>query len=389
MTVNAQVRNGLLIYFAMLLTGCADVPREAGFEDVRTEVEDRAGERVRWNRLTADDRAVSVVLETLLSDGLTSDRAVQVALLNNRSLQASYEDLGVAQADVVQAGLLRNPVFDAEVKFLEGGGGEVIELAVVQDFLDVFFIPLRQQVAANAFEAAKLRVTGAVLDHIAEVRSSFYSHAAAEQTVELRRTVLAATEASYDLARRIHAAGNMTALDLANERSSHEQARLDLARAEAYALDTREALNVLLGLSGPHIEWRVGERLADPPAEELTTDDVEQRAVERSIDLAVARREIRAAARGLGLTRATGLIPEAEAGVAAEREPDGEWAVGPAFSVPIPLFDTGKAATSRARAELERVRQRYVATTVAVRSAARAGRNRLLAARTRAEDIRR
>src|SRR5688500_19834437 len=188
MTVNAQVRNGLLIYFAMLLTGCADVPREAGFEDVRTEVEDRAGERVRWNRLTADDRAVSVVLETLLSDGLTSDRAVQVALLNNRSLQASYEDLGVAQADVVQAGLLRNPVFDAEVKFLEGGGGEVIELAVVQDFLDVFFIPLRKRIAAHALEAAKLRVTGAALDLVGEVRQAYFAHVDAGQELGLRRT---------------------------------------------------------------------------------------------------------------------------------------------------------------------------------------------------------
>lgn len=189
------------------MAGCASVPKEAGFPEVKTSVAQRAGLQVQWNRLTSDDRAVAEALNALLAEGLTADRAVQVALLNNRNLQATYEDLGVAQAEVVQAGLLRNPVFDGEVKFLEGGEGEIIEIAVVQDFLDVFFIPLRKRVAGNAFEAAKLRVTGAVLDLVGEVRSAFYTHAAAEQVLELRRTVLDATEASYDLARRSTARG--------------------------------------------------------------------------------------------------------------------------------------------------------------------------------------
>jgi cobalt-zinc-cadmium efflux system outer membrane protein len=221
------------------------------------------------------------------------------------------------------------------------------------------------------------------------VRSAFYAHAAAEQTLDLRRTVAAATQASYELAQRIRKAGNSTALDLANERALHEQAKLDLAQAEAAALDTRERLNVLLGLWGTNTSWTIRDRLSDPPTDEPAGDDIERRAVERSIDLAVARREIEAAARSLGIRRSFGLIPEAEAGVAAEREPDGEWAVGPAFSFPIPLFDQGTAATSKARAELERVRQRYVATAVEVRSVARAGRNRLLAARARADYFRR
>jgi cobalt-zinc-cadmium efflux system outer membrane protein len=369
-----------------VLAGCASVPEEAGFPEVKTSVAQRAGLQVQWNRLTSDDRAVAEALDALLAEGLTADRAVQVALLNNRNLQAAYGDLGVAQAEVVQAGLLRNPVFDGEVKFLEGGGeGEIIEIAVVQDFLDVFFIPLRKRVAEDAFEAAKLRVTGAVLDLVGEVRSAFYTHAAAEQVLELRRTVLDATEASYDLARRIHRAGNMTDLDLATERALREQAKLDLAQAEAAVLDSRERVNVLLGLWGTSTTWTVRERLPDPPADDGTMDEIERLAVERSIDLAVARNEIEASARTLGIRRSLGLLPEAEAGAAAEREPDGEWSVGPAFALPIPLFDQGQAATATARSQLERARQQYIATAVEVRSAARAARNRLLAARARAD----
>ena len=48
----------------------------------------------------------------MLDNDLDEDEAAQIALLNNRRLQVAYEDLGVAQAEVVQAGLLRNPVFD-------------------------------------------------------------------------------------------------------------------------------------------------------------------------------------------------------------------------------------------------------------------------------------
>jgi cobalt-zinc-cadmium efflux system outer membrane protein len=366
------------------LTGCAGAPKAPGFDDVRREVAARTGRQVEWDRGSADDHAVSARVSSMLAAGLTADGAVQVALLNNPNLQATYEGLGVAQAELVQAGLLRNPVFDADVKFLEGGGGTIVELAVVQDFLDVLFIPARQRVAAAALEAEKLRVTGAVLDLAGEVRRAYYDHAAAEQTLELRRTVAAATDVSYDQARRLRDAGNITALDLVNEQAQHETAKLDLARAEAAVLETRERLNVLMGLWGPDTSWALGERLSDPPGEEVATSDVERRAVESSLELAVVRKQVEAAGRTLGLRRSLGLLPELEVGAAAEREPEGEWGVGPAVSLPIPLFDQGQAKIAAARAELRRARRQYLAAAVEVRSAARAARNRLVAARDRA-----
>ncbi|MCE9565876.1 MAG: TolC family protein [Planctomycetes bacterium] len=376
----------VVVSSTLLLSGCTSVPKHANFPDVQDAVAERTGQQVQWNRLSADDRAVNAALRDMLGQELTADRAVQVALLNNRNLQATYEDLGVAQAEVVQAGLLRNPVFDAQVKFVEGGGGTKLELAVVQDFLDVFLIPLRKRVAEDGFAAATLRVTGAVLDLAGQARTAFYGHQAAEQTLELRQTVTAATAASYELAKRLHAAGNITDLDLAQERALHEQAKLDLAQAETAVLDGRERLNVLMGLWGTDTGWAVVKRLPDlPDGEPVATGDAERRAVETSLDLAIARSDVQARARTLGIRRSFGLLPEAEAGVAAEREAEGDWSVGPAISLPIPLFDQGQAGTAKARAELGRARQQYIATAVAVRSAARAARNRLLAARARAD----
>ena len=372
------------------VAGCASVPREAGFDDVRRVVADRTGKRVHWNQGTSADAAVADSVRALLQKELTADEAVQIALLNNRGLQATYEDLMVAQADLVAAGLLNNPVFDAEVRFLEAGGGTGLELAVVQDFIDLLYIPMRRRLAASAFEAAKLGVAGQVMDLAAEVRSAVFDLQASQQTLEMRRQVVAATTASYDLAQRLRAAGNNSELDLANERALFEQSRLDLRAAEAEVLRGRERLNRLMGLWGPaSASWTVSARLPDLPAEEVASEGVERTAVERSLDLQSARRGIEVASRSLGIAAPFGLISEAEAGVVAEREPEGEWAAGPVFSVPIPLFNQGQPAVAAARAQLRRARQQYAALAVDVRSRARAARDAVIAARDVAEHYRR
>jgi cobalt-zinc-cadmium efflux system outer membrane protein len=134
--------------------------------------------------------------------------------------------------------------------------------------------------------------------------------------------------------------------------------------------------------------WKAPPRLADVPEEETDVTSIESRAIKQSIELAAARAELDTTADALGIRRAFALGGDVELGAAAEREPEGEWTVGPAVSVPIPLFDTGAARVSRALAELRRARQTYAATAIEVRSAARAARDALLAARDRAEHLR-
>jgi outer membrane protein, heavy metal efflux system len=120
------------VHPAGLFAGCASVPRDAGFAAVKSKVALRTGQQIQWNDRTADDRSAANALRQLHAQGLDADRAVQIALVNNRRLQATYGDLGVAQAEVVQAGLLKNPVFDGDLKFSTDGGGTKVELAVVQ-----------------------------------------------------------------------------------------------------------------------------------------------------------------------------------------------------------------------------------------------------------------
>lgn len=375
---------------AALLGGCAAVPREAGFMEVRATVAERTGGlRMHWNQGGEADAAVAEEVRAMATGTLTADEAVQIALLNNRNLQATYENLMIAQADLVAAGLLANPVFDAEVRFLESGEGVGYEFAVVQEFLGIFQIPLRKRIAGARFEAAKLRVAGEAVDLAADMREAFYDLVAAGQLAEMRRTVLDATGASYELARRLHEAGNITDLQLDLERAQHEQAKLDLSAAEYEVVARRETVNALMGVYGETVTaWQAPERLPELPRQSQTTTrpdgELERRAIASSLDLGALRQEIESSGRVLGLERTFGLVPELEVGGTAEREAeDGAWAGGPIIALPIPLFNQGQPQIAAAAAELRRSRALYYATAVELRAAVRSARALVENAETR------
>jgi outer membrane protein, heavy metal efflux system len=241
---------GCVCVLFVLLTGCATFDQRGGFSDVSGVVEARSGQQVVWNLGTELDAQVAEEVRALLHNPVTADEAVQVALLNNRELQALYADLGVAQADLVQAGLLKNPVFDGKVRFALHDIPDPLEVEfnVALNFLDIFYRPLRKHVAAALFEEAKLQVTGAVLDFAAMVRAAFYRHQADEQMLELLQTVVQALAISFDVTQRLHEAGNVTDLDLARERALVEEAKVQLRAAEVAARQSRAQLNTAMGL---------------------------------------------------------------------------------------------------------------------------------------------
>jgi cobalt-zinc-cadmium efflux system outer membrane protein len=363
--------------------GCASVPQDAGFNDVQDKVAERTGKRVEWMRGGPEDETVAKAVDEMLSAKLNPDQAVQIALLNNRDLQVTYEDLGLAQANLVQAGLLSNPMFDAQVLFLEGGGRVELGFSIVQDFLSILYRPLRREIANAQFEAAKLRVTGAVIDLAAQTRTGFYQVQADQQRLEFLQQVAEATAASAEAARRLYKAGNITDLDLAREQTLYREVRLALATAETRLVQNREQLNALMGLWGDDTQWTITPRLPEIPKAPLEVAGLEQRAIKASLDLGAARREIEADAAVLGFTDATALVPFLAPGVEAERE-EGEWEIGPSLTLPIPIFNQGQARLAAARSDLRRAQQAYWARAVEIRAAVRAIRQTALSARNRA-----
>ena len=380
------LRDGFLnvLVGGVFLSGCTSVALDGGFADVQNTVEKRARAQVVWNSGSELDRQAAERVTSLLARPLSADDAVQIALLNNRDLQATYSDLGVAQADLVQAGLFSNPIFDASVMFpVRGGGRPDLELGAAMNFLNVFYIPLRKRVAAARFEETKARISGSVLDFAGRVRTAFYNYEADQQSLELRRTIVDALGASLELTRRLHQAGNISDLDFARERAQLEAGKLALRSAEIAVRQSREELNMLMGLSGEQIQWQSPGRLPDLQDMPDQTKDIERLALERSTEIAAARRRWIAEGEQLGLTRWTALLPDFSAGPNAERD-DGAWQVGPKLDFLIPLFDQGQARSARSIAELRRIQNEYYALAVRIRAQARAARDRLEGAADRA-----
>ena len=375
-----RLRHGMLAAIGLLLGGCASVPQDAGFSDVQGLVRHRISQRIAWDQGSPNDAKLDKAVDKLLAKSLTADAAVQIALLNNRDLQGTYEDLGVAQADLVQAGLLKNPIFDGAARLPIAGGQAELDLTVTQDFMDVFTMPLRKKVAKAEFQAAKRRVAGAVLDLAEQTRVAFYQLQAAKQLLAMREQILKATGASFDASKRLRQAGNITKLELDSRESLYDQAKLDVARSQQSVVDRRERLNRLMGLWGKRTQWKVAARLPDVPKQPLCAENLEKRAVANSLDLAAAKEQIIAYGHRLGVTKATALVPTLDAGPMAERQ-NSEWTLGPAVTLPIPLFDQGQARVAKAKAQLRQLQQRYLALAVDIRSRARAARQQLRTAR--------
>jgi cobalt-zinc-cadmium efflux system outer membrane protein len=315
----------------ILMVGCAQIPKEAGFDDVKGLVGQRVDYHLYWNQETEADQEVKKAIEELLKNKLTPKTAVQIAVLNNPNLQAVYEDLGITQADVVAAGLLENPVVFGQARFPNKSEESTnYEFGITQNFLNILMLPARKKLSAIRFEQVKLHVADEVIRLLADVRKSFYTTLAAKQIRDLRSEITSAAESAFELARRLHSAGNIGDLELAIENAHFAQAKLELANSETALLDAREQLTRLMGLWGPETNWPIPEQLPDIPDDEIPLVHLESMAIENRLDLAAEKKAVEALAQALGITIDWRWVGQIEVGISSERETDRTWVTGPA-----------------------------------------------------------
>ena len=365
----------MLVLFGSL-SACA--PRDAGFEALQVQLAQRAELDVRWRYLDGppDERVAEMI-----GQPVGPEEAVRIALLNNNNLQAAFEELGIARASLLEASLPPNIELDFERNTVPDERAE-FSFAATIDLSHLLFLPMRRGVATAELDAVRFQTSGTVLGFAYAVRTAYYDYQAAEQLLELDKTVLEAAAASYDVAQRLNAAGNIPALELANEQAFYEESRSQVALAEAVAYSHREQLNVLMGLSGMETNWRLAGRLAEPQEGSPDLADLEARAIEQSLDLVELEHRYLAAARRANLARAEGLLPTLRAGFGLGRQDDLR-EFGPVISFDLPVFNQGQGGVALARAEMRQLEQQYGARAVHIRAAVRTARNDLLIAARR------
>ncbi len=231
-----------------LLSGCASVNPRPAFTEVDKSVSERTGEPLAWARTPNEGQQAEQSLGEWLQNDLTIASATRIALVNNRSLQATFEEIGVSQADLAQAGLVRNPQFDGFLRFPQGlPSGNNVELGLVQDVLDILVRPLRRKIGAAQQEQTKLRVGNDVLGLIAEVKTAYFTLQAAQQMAGRLELIMEVNRAAAEFAQKQHEAGTMSDLDFATHRATYDQSKIDVAIEATQVRGDRERLNRLLG----------------------------------------------------------------------------------------------------------------------------------------------
>jgi len=334
-----------VILGAAFLAGCASLSGDGGLNDVSALTQARVGQSVQLNKeAMADDKTV----EQLLAKPLTAESAVQIALLNSPALKASFADLGVAEADFVQAGRVRNPSFS--FSRVRGGGETEIDRGVMFDIAGLLTLPTRSRIEKGRYEQAKLQAAAQAVQLAADTRRAYFTAVAAAQSAAFAEQVRGAAEAGAQLAERMTRAGNWSKLDKARERAFYQDAVTRQARARHEAAACREQLIRLLGLRDRQQDFVLPDRLPDLPAQPQEINNAEAMALTRRLDVLIARRDSEATAASLGLTKASAFINVFDAGYANKSTSGLPRENGYEVSLELPVFDWGGAKVARAEA---------------------------------------
>ncbi|MFY9315924.1 MAG: TolC family protein [Burkholderiales bacterium] len=359
----------VLLLGSALLAGCATFSEDGGFGTVQRTVKERTGQEARWARTEEEKGAVHARTREILRRPLSADDAAQLALLNNLGLQATYAELGISEADLVQAGRMTNPHF-AYLRTRQGDEKK-LEWALTFPIVDLLTMPLRTKLQGRRFEEAKLAVAAAAVGVALDARQAWHQAVAAEQTASYMAQVKEAAEASAELARRMTGAGNFPKLTLMREQAFYAEAVAQLARARQAAVADRERLARVLGVFGEDLAFQLPARLPDLPATLPDLGDVEAVAIQQRLDVQAAKRSTEALAESLGLSKATRFINALEFGPASTREGADAWKRGYEISLELPIFDWGGARVAKAEAIYMQSVHRVAETAVNARSEVR------------------
>ncbi|MEQ1613824.1 MAG: TolC family protein [Hyphomicrobiaceae bacterium] len=321
---------------------------------------------------------------------------MQVALLNNRGLQAAYSELGISEAQMVEASLPPSPTFS--LARLVATGELEIERQILQNVLGLLTLPRRKEIAEAKFQQAKVRAVEATLKTAAEARRAYFRAIAASRTVGFLEEARTAAEALSDLAKKLGETGALTKLEQAREHAFTADVNGQLAVARLKQRMEREKLIRALGLWGADTaQLKLPMAVPSLPKSPKTYKDVETDAVRRRVDLEVARQDLEILAKQLGLTKATRYIdvlevrlmknsawsakettkyvldpgPPPQLNSETEHEVERTRQRGIELEFRIPIYDFGEARTRLAEETYMAAVHRLIEKAINVRSEAR------------------
>jgi len=384
-----RVRGSIYTFliFSLFLSGCASVQTQQEWEKVKAFSMERTGAEIRWEQTEEDVKVTKEEVNKLLSDGLTENDAVRIALVNNKTLQSTFEEIGIDRADLVQAGLFSNPNLSAVFRFPFGGGGADIEAVMPFRISDLWQIPLRKKVASARLESTMLKVSEEILNTVAETRHAHNEYIALsrvkDETEKMKRQM---EELRNHLMYR-QKFGLTKDIDIYMADAEVLELEEELSRIEKELQISRIRLNRLLGLSPEQFDYEV---IGDLTEEFKPLPDLEimlTHAFSSRPDIQISKVKVEDSRHILALERKR-IFTNVEAGIAYARDPEGTDFMGPEIEIQLPIFDQNQAQVARAEYRLRQAEKELQATMGLVREEISAAFERISLARLRMDLIR-
>jgi len=367
---------------------------DAGFASVQAGASKSINKRTVWIQSQAEAQAINKRVHAMAhKKTLTADQAVQIALLNNKGLQASYASIGMASAEAWQQTLLVNPKLSIGVLGIgspELGAYRAIEGLIANNILAMLTRERRVAIADTRFEQAQLQAIEATLALAAQTRTAWIRAVSAFERVTYLNRALVAADAASELAQQLGKTGAFGKSGQARQHVFFAELTGQAAQAKLAAKLAKEELTRLMGLWGGEVTYFVPNRLPTIRGRAKKKSNIEREALHRRVDLQIAKLELEALARSHGLTDATRILTDLDivAGLELEREIETEielengelretkkrkTVVTPQIEVDfaIPIFDSGKARLRKAETAYMRAANQLAEKAVNIRSEAR------------------
>jgi outer membrane protein TolC len=365
----SRFRPALSLVLAAALGACAPTLQEKGFEGVRSLSPSPLQGQIRWIRTDRDAKEAEEEIAALLEAPLTVEGAVKIALLGNRGLQASYNELGLSAVALVRTVTPPNPGFT--YGRTERGGLVEIERKLTLDLFGLLTLPFAASIEERRWEQAKLRTAEQILRVAADTRRAYYRAVAAQQMLGYVGQVRMSAQSAADLGRRLGQAGTFSKLSQAREQVFYADVAAQYARARQASIAERERLVRTLGLWGSSLAFTLPDRLPEVPKEIQERADLEAATVERRLDIRKARLEVEGLARSYGLTQATRFVNVLEGSYLSSTSTGEPKKTGYEIELSVPIFDLGTTRVAEAESVYLQAVNRLAELAVNARSEVR------------------
>lgn len=363
------------------LCACATISPKKDYDRVSQQVETATGQSIPITPEDSDQEAVQV----LLRDGLTTEEATQLCLINNPGLLAELLKVGIGRAEVVQSGLFTNPSLALSLRFPDEGGLANFEVSLAQNIAELWQIKHRKKAAESNLDHAILSAARTASLLALSTREAYVRAVRADRELAIAKENVTLSQQLVELTNARTQAGSGTEVDVNLARAERLSLDVQSRKLSAGSIQARSELAKLLGLDSSPADLQLVDVLPETIDLNFAADDVINTARVNRLDLQAARSAVTAAESRLAYERAR-VWKNIDLGISMERTErrsrgnrnflnEAAWAsaqagaptlpslqpreaqstdyvTGPTISAELPLFDQNRAQIARAQYEL-------------------------------------